>query len=60
MRAAVRTQLVHIQFRAVGEQKKRELIASADKEVAITLATATEEAAARFGAPAKVPGLRTW
>jgi membrane protease subunit HflC len=32
------------QIRAVGEQGKREIIASADKEVAITLATATEEA----------------
>lgn len=30
--------------RAVGEQQKREIIAGADKEVAITLATATEEA----------------
>ncbi len=29
--------------RAVGEQQKREIIAGADKEVAITLATATEE-----------------
>nr|MBP7650957.1 protease modulator HflC [Phenylobacterium sp.] len=32
------------QRRAEGEQKKREIIAGADKEVAITLATATEEA----------------
>ena len=32
------------QVRAKGEQQKREIIASADKEVAITLATATEEA----------------
>jgi membrane protease subunit HflC len=32
------------QIRAVGEQRKREIIAGADKEVAITLATATEEA----------------
>jgi membrane protease subunit HflC len=32
------------QIRAVGEQQKREIIAAADKEVAITLATATEEA----------------
>ena len=32
------------QIRAVGEQQKREIIATADKEVAITLATATEEA----------------
>jgi modulator of FtsH protease HflC len=30
--------------RAVGEQQKREIMASAEKEVAITLATATEEA----------------
>jgi membrane protease subunit HflC len=32
------------QVRAKGEQQKREIIAAADKEVAITLATATEEA----------------
>jgi len=32
------------QVRAIGEQQKREIIAGADKEVAITLATATEEA----------------
>lgn len=32
------------QIRAVGEQQKREIIAGADKEVAITLATASEEA----------------
>jgi membrane protease subunit HflC len=32
------------QIRAVGEQQKREIIASADREVAITLATAREEA----------------
>ena len=31
-------------LRAVGEQQKREIIASADKEVTITLATATEQA----------------
>lgn len=31
------------QYRAVGEQQKREIIAGADKEVAITLATAQEE-----------------
>ena len=30
------------QIRAVGEQQKREIIAGADKEVAVTLATATE------------------
>ena len=32
------------QIRGVGEQQKREIVAGADKEVAITLATATEEA----------------
>lgn len=32
------------QIRAKGEQQKREIIASADKEVTITLATATEQA----------------
>ena len=32
------------QIRAVGEQQKREIIASADKDVAITLATATQTA----------------
>lgn len=32
------------QIRAVGEQQKREIMAQADKDVAITLATATEEA----------------
>ena len=37
-------QQVSAQIRAVGEQQKREIIAGADKEVAITLATATEEA----------------
>ena len=37
------------QIRAVGEQQKREIIASADKEVAITLATAREEAGATRG-----------
>jgi membrane protease subunit HflC len=37
------------QIRAVGEQQKREIIASADKEVAITLATATESAEATRG-----------
>ena len=31
------------QYRAQGEQQKREIIASADKEVAITLATARQE-----------------
>ncbi|MDP3175327.1 protease modulator HflC [Phenylobacterium sp.] len=37
------------QIRAVGEQQKREIIASADKEVAITLATATEVAESTRG-----------
>jgi membrane protease subunit HflC len=37
------------QIRAVGEQQKREIIASADKDVAITLATATETAEAKRG-----------
>lgn len=32
------------QIRAVGEQQKREIMASADKDVAVTLATATEQA----------------
>jgi len=36
-------------IRAIGEQQKREIIASADKEVAITLATATESAEATRG-----------
>ena len=37
------------QIRAVGEQKRREIMATADKEVAITLATANEEAAKARG-----------
>jgi membrane protease subunit HflC len=37
------------QIRAVGEQQKREIIASADKEVAITLAAAQEEGEATRG-----------
>jgi membrane protease subunit HflC len=37
------------QRRAFGEQQKREIIAGADKEVAITLATAREEAGATRG-----------
>jgi membrane protease subunit HflC len=37
-------QQIAAQTRAYGEQQKREIIAAADKEVAITLATATEEA----------------
>jgi membrane protease subunit HflC len=36
-------QQVAAQTRALGEQQKREIIASADREVAITLATAQEE-----------------
>jgi membrane protease subunit HflC len=37
------------EIRAIGEQQKREIIASADREVAITLATATETAEATRG-----------
>jgi modulator of FtsH protease HflC len=37
------------QIRAVGEQQKREIIAGADKDVTITLATAREEAGATRG-----------
>lgn len=37
------------QIRALGEQQKREIIATADKDVAITLATATEQAEATRG-----------
>jgi membrane protease subunit HflC len=37
------------QTRAMGEQEKREIVAGADKEVAITLATAREEAGATRG-----------
>jgi len=37
------------QLRAYGEQQKREIVASADKEVTITLATAREEAGATRG-----------
>ena len=37
-------QQIAAQRRGEGEQRKREIIASADREVAITLATATEEA----------------
>ena len=37
-------------IRAQGEQEKREIIASADKEVAITLATAREQAETTRGA----------
>ena len=37
------------QTRALGEQQKREIVAGADKEVAITLATAREEAGSTRG-----------
>jgi membrane protease subunit HflC len=37
------------QIRAVGEQQKREIMASADREVTITLATATEESSKTRG-----------
>jgi len=37
------------QNRAVGEQQKREIVAGADKEVTITIATATQEAGATQG-----------
>jgi membrane protease subunit HflC len=40
---------VSTQVRAVGEQKKREIIAQADKQVAITVATAREQAGQIFG-----------
>ncbi len=36
-------QQIAAQFRAVGEQQKREIMAAADKEVAITLATAQQQ-----------------
>ena len=42
-RMATSRQQVAAQLRAEGEQKKREIIAEADKEVAITLATAREQ-----------------
>jgi len=42
-------QQIAAQTRAYGEQQKREIIASADKEVVITLATAREEAGATRG-----------
>ncbi len=38
------------QIRAVGEQNRREIVADADKQVTITLATATEEAFTTRGA----------
>jgi membrane protease subunit HflC len=38
------------QIRAVGEQQKREIIATADKDVAVTLAAATQQAEATRGA----------
>ena len=40
---------VSTQVRAVGEQKKREIIAQADKQVAITVATAREQAGQIIG-----------
>ncbi|TAJ74573.1 MAG: protease modulator HflC [Phenylobacterium sp.] len=43
-RMATSRQQVAAQLRAQGEQKKREIIAGADKEVSITLATAREQA----------------
>jgi membrane protease subunit HflC len=42
-RMSTSRQQVATQLRAEGEQKKREIIAQADKEVAITLATAREQ-----------------
>ena len=42
-RMSTSRQQVAAQLRAEGEQKKREIIAQADKEVAITLATAREQ-----------------
>lgn len=42
-RMSTSRQQVAAQLRAEGEQKKREIIAEADKEVAITLATAREQ-----------------
>jgi membrane protease subunit HflC len=42
-RMQTQRQQMAAQIRAVGEQQKREIIASADKEVAITLAAAQEE-----------------
>jgi membrane protease subunit HflC len=41
-RMRTQRQQVAAQFRAEGEQKKREIIAAADKEVTVTLATATQ------------------
>jgi membrane protease subunit HflC len=42
-RMQTRRQQIAAQYRAQGEQQKREIIAAADKEVAITLATARQE-----------------
>ena len=42
-RMQTQRQQIAAQYRAEGEQKKREIIANADKEVAITLATAQQE-----------------
>lgn len=48
-RMATSRQQVAAQLRAEGEQKKREIIAQADKEVAITLATAREQSGQIIG-----------
>jgi membrane protease subunit HflC len=48
-RMRTQRQQVAAQFRAEGEQKKREKIATADKQVQITLATAQETAAKTMG-----------
>jgi len=42
-RMQTQRQQIAAQYRAMGEQQKREIIAGADKEVAITLATAQQE-----------------
>ncbi|HEY2750646.1 protease modulator HflC [Phenylobacterium sp.] len=42
-RMQTQRQQIAAQYRAQGEQQKREIIASADKEVAITIATAQQE-----------------
>lgn len=48
-RMSTSRQQVAAQLRAQGEQKKREIIAQADKEVAITLATAREQSGQTTG-----------
>lgn len=55
-RMSTSRQQVAAQLRAQGEQKKREIIAQADKEVAITLATAREQSGQTTG---KGDALRT-